>query len=326
MNLEGFLEVLAPRHELWPRKAMTSKTRGQVPVNSLSELKGLIEEAKRLDCYIQTHSDGLRNRNILTVVFIDLDFPGNLKRAKKVYERVVAHMAEAYFVEDFYAQFSGFKGFHILIPIKPVVAPEPNSFLRFMQLRLSKGYCDPQLLGDVVRLVRIPGTFNTKAAGVRNEKGKVIALAEWGRKPTIEELGKIWRDEAVKPIREWCGERYDPQLLWEEFKMSKLSEKLDKKKKAKKPKHVASRKGVRPEVQTLIDKLREGVNLNHEARLAILFELINVGWIDEEILEVFSHAPDYNPHKVQYFIRHARMKAYKRFSRRRLQAILERCI
>ena len=301
MNLEEFLEILAPKHELWPRKAMTSKTRGQVPVNSLNELKALIEEAKRLDCYIQTHSDGLRSRNILTVVFIDLDFPGNLKRAKKVYERVVNHMSETYFVEDFYAQFSGFKGFHILIPIKPVVAPEPNSFLRFMQLRLSKGYCDPQLLGDVVRLVRLPETYNSKAL-------------------------KVGVDGFVEPIHEWRGERYDVSLLWEEFKMSKISEKLDKKKKGKKPKRADGPKDVRPEVQALIDKIREGMHLSHEARLAILFELINAGWSDEEILEVFSHAPDYNPRKVQYFIRHARMKAYNRFSRRRLQAILERCV
>ena len=170
-----------------------------------------------------------------------------------------------------------------------------------MQLRLSRGYCDPQLLGDVVRLVRLPETYNSKAL-------------------------KAGMDGFVEPIREWNGERYDPQLLWEEFKMSKISEKLGGKKHARRLKQATSCKGIRPEVQVLIDKLREGVNLNHEARLAILFELINAGWSDEEILEVFSHAPDYNPQKVQYYIRHARMKGYNRFSRRRLQAILERCV
>jgi len=52
-------------------------------------VEALVERAKRLDYYIQTHSDGLRNRSILTVVFLDLDFPGDLKRAEKVYQRLV---------------------------------------------------------------------------------------------------------------------------------------------------------------------------------------------------------------------------------------------
>lgn len=78
---------------------------------------------------------------------------------------------------------------------------------------------------------------------------------------------------------------------WEEFKMSKISEKLGGKKHARRLKLATSCRGIRPEVQVLIDKLREGVNLSHEARLTILFELINAGWSDREVLEVFNHAP-----------------------------------
>ncbi len=82
--------------------------------------------------------------------------------------------------------------------------------------------------------------------------------------------------------------------------------------------------GIRPEVKLLIEKAKAGVHLEHLERLAILFELINNGYGDEDILKVFENQDDYNPKLTLYMIRHARSRGYKPFRRERLQEILSR--
>jgi DNA primase large subunit len=54
-----------------------------------------------------------------------------------------------------------------------------------------------------------------------------------------------------------------------------------------------------------------------------LLELINSGFSDNDVVEVFRNQKDFNEEKIKYFIEHARKKGYKPFSHKRLKEILE---
>jgi len=302
IGLSPFLSLFErPGITVWPRrKAMGFVTKGQVVVNDPAELQELIEASDRLDCFIQTHTAEDRARGLLYLVFIDIDCPGNLTRAEKLKSRVVSRIKKEFEVKP-YCQFSGFKGYHVIVPVKPTQINPPSlvsDFLRFCQLRLSKGYCDPQLLGDAVRLVRIPGTYNSKGV-------------------------KAGMDGFVTPIQEWGGQELDPGLLWEEFKLAKLEERLHRQhRKQKTAKPTARAGGLRAEVSALIERARQGVSLTHRQRLAILFELIANGWTDDQILDVFLNQPDKKPAKIRYMINHARRMNYKPFTSENLEGVL----
>jgi hypothetical protein len=277
---------------VWPRKAMGLSTQGQILVKSRSELEALIEESCGVDCFLQTHTELDRASGVIYIIFIDIDSPQNLRRADKIKERILTHLNKEYEIKP-YVHFSGFKGYHILIPVKVATVPPPTypDFLKFCQLKLSLNLCDHQILGDVIRLVRIPGTYNSKAIC----KGL---------------------EGYVRIIQEWDGRELDPTVLWETFKLRRISVK----KRAIKPAGGAKRGGIRPIVKELIEKCRKGQTLSHRERLIILFEMIAAGYTDQEIHSLFRNQPDYNEKKTQYFIEHARKRGYKPFT---VQKILE---
>lgn len=76
--------------------------------------------------------------------------------------------------------------------------------------------------------------------------------------------------------------------------------------------------GIRPIIQELMDKAKEGYNLEHGERFTILLEMINKGYTGEQIHEIFRTIPDYNEKKTQYFIDHARKNGYKPYSMKKL--------
>jgi len=298
IDLEPFLKLFDhPSITLFPRKAMGLASRGQKVVNNLEELYELVEASDRIDCFMQTHTVEDKAKGLLYLVFIDIDCPGDLKRAREVFRRVLHCLRAKYDISP-YSQFSGAKGYHVLIPLEPIAVNPPSlasDFLRFLQLKLSMGYCDPQLLGDVVRLCRLPNTYNSKAI-------------------------KSDQDGLVKVIQEWDGRRLDTSLLWEEFTLKKLDEELSKEKKPR-VKTAAKINGIRPQIFALIEKAKQGINLTHQQRLAVLFELIANGWEDDQILEVFEAQPDFDLNKTRYMIEHARRMGYKPFKTERLQEV-----
>ena len=284
---------------VFPRKAMGLFSHGQVIVKSRTELEELIEESGELDCFIQTHTVEDRGQGIFYLIFIDIDAPGDLARAGKIMGRVNTYIKREYGLKP-YIQFSGYKGYHILVPVKVSKLPPAkfSDFLKFCQMKLSLGYCDRQLLGDVVRLVRIPGTFNSKAV----EKGL---------------------DGQVQIVQGWSGRELDPGLLWEQFKLAKLSESLNEKKRPT-PSNTLKGPGIRPIIQQLIDKAKQGFNLEHLERVIILAEMVGKGYTDEQIHEVFKAMPDYNEKKTQYFIDYAKRKGYKPYSTKKLLEVVKR--
>ena len=290
-----------PGITVWPRKAMALASKGQVTVNDSAKLQELIETSALLDCYLQSHTAEDRSKGLLYLVFIDIDCLGNLARAEKLKSRVVSHIKKEFEVKP-YVQFSGFKGYHVIVPMKttqinsPSMAPE---FLKFCQLRLSKGYCDPQILGDVIRLVRIPHTYNSKAV-------------------------RAGMDGLVTPIQEWDGRELDPGLLWEEFKLEKLEEELYKTEKrgekARPIKPNGELKQPRPcIVRALQHPLQEGNG--HLMRLAVAAEYLNLGWAPSEIAQLFQNQSDYSYEKSLYFVEDAQKRGYKPFKCKTIQSL-----
>jgi hypothetical protein len=293
-NLD-FLRLLGPETEWFPRKVMTNATGGQVLCYDGEDLVELVKASAYLDCFIQTHTVRDQHEGVLRVAFIDIDFKGDLPRAKKVTDRVVKSLGREYGLKP-YVQFSGFKGYHILIPIKQVKVSDglASQFLRYLQTTLSKGYCDPQLLGDIVRLWRLPFTYNSKA---------IIAGLDG--------------DGLVKPIQEWDGRLLDPEELWYQFGLVESGERLKAKRKRMRHHPVSGRRvsGVRSQVQALIEKARTH-ELSHKEHHAILCELIAAGKTDDEICQTFkeiitAEGKTYNDRLTRGQISHARRRQYK---------------
>jgi hypothetical protein len=287
--------LLGQELDWFPRKILTSSSLGQVLIYSQEELLQSLDLAGYVDCYIQTHTAEDQKKEQIRVVFIDIDLQGKLDRALKLKDRVLSKIHDLYNVKA-YSQFSGFKGYHVIVPlIKTIQIPGyAKDFLRFLQVRLSLGYCDPQILGDIVRLVRLPHTYNSKAPDYR-----VNGL--------------------VTPVDEWDGKGLDVSLLWEEFKLTLLEERL--RTKARRGKATEPR-GLRPQILTLIERAKKGVNLTHVQRLAILFEALNQGLTDSEIHAFFKNCPDYNQDRTQHYIDHARRSHYRPFTTKHLEEAL----
>jgi len=298
IDLEPFLKLFDHYNiTVFPRKCMGLASRGQVVVNNLEELYQLIEASSKLDIFMQTHTVEDKAKGLLYLVFIDLDFPGDLKRAKEVFRRVIHYLRVKYDMSP-YAQFSGSKGYHILIPLEPITVNPPSlasDFLRFLQLKLSMGYCDPQLLGDVVRLCRLPNTYNSKA--IKNDQ-----------------------DGLVKVIQEWDGKRLNTSLLWEEFTLKKLDEELSKEKKPRVKTAGFDRKDPRPCIaEALQHPLKEGNG--HLMRLAVAAEYLNLGWSPPEIAQLFQNQSDYSYEKSLYFVEDAQKRGYKPFKCKTIQQL-----
>jgi len=299
IDLEPFFKLFDhPGIILFPRKSMGLASKGQVVVNSLQDLYELVEASDRIDCFMQTHTVEDKARGLLYLIFVDIDLPNALDRARRILHRILHYLRVKYDISP-YTQFSGAKGYHILIPLESIEVNPPSlasDFLRFLQLKLSLGYCDPQLLGDVVRLVRLPNTYNSKA--IKNDQ-----------------------DGLVRIVQEWDGRRLDTGLLWEEFRLKKLEEELSRKEKKPKPEIVDfDRKDPRPCIaEALRHPLKEGNG--HLMRLAVAAEYLNLGKSPSEIAQLFQYQSDYSYEKSLYFVEDAQKRGYKPFKCKTIQSL-----
>lgn len=291
----------------WPRKIMcginASATRGQIVVDSDDLFLKFIKRANLIDCFIQSNSDLNRDSGVLCMLFIDIDNIDSLDSARKQ-TFIISERVESIFHIKPHVQFSGFKGYHVLIPFTPYPLPgglyELKVYLRYMQNYLSDGMCDCQILGDSVRLFRVPETYNSKG---------------------IIKTG----DGYVKVIQEWDGRKADGKTLYEKFKSYEsdtLNEKITHpiKSRVETPRQLLT--GMRCGISTLIGIAEGGGRLEHRERLAVACELINIGWSDEDIISIFSKQDDYDYYKTSYFINHARRSGYKPFSQNHIDELM----
>ncbi len=284
--------TLFPKPWRFPRDVLTIESRGRISAYDEKHLYNILRDGHLTKAYINIHGEYEFKNNYVSLVFYDIDFPGHLGRARITAFKIAERIYKLYHVKP-YIQFSGAKGYHVLIPIYPVKCEsrmEAKEFLRYLQGELAGRYIkyvDNHVLGDVNRMFRIPYSIHEKTGNI------------------------------VEPLQKWNRIRLYVDDLYYRFKLDTIAEKHTIKKNIR-------IHGVRPEVKILIEKAKAGVHLEHLERLAILFELINNGYGDGDILKVFEKQDDYNPKLTLYMIRHARSRGYRPFRRERLHEILNR--
>lgn len=273
---------------------------GRFTINSRDELVECLESSALSNCLICTHSPIELSLGILSIVFLDIDIEKDLNLAKKVALKASRRIEREFGVKPLIL-FSGFKGYHVIILLKPKEIPggpsEAREYLKFLQHYLSYGYCDKQLLGDVNRLFRIPYTLNSKIVdGPRLVSNSVVV------------------------IQEWDGERADPALLYGNFKIWEKSCEL---KRAKEPTRIRFKRGEgrRALIQELIGLWDKGVNINYDSFQALLRDFVNEGWGEKELNSWFSRYPKYDT-EAKYQIRYALEHRPKLFTNQHLLDIL----
>jgi hypothetical protein len=281
----------------FPRSMMTKTTHGQVLVSSRKVLLEKLEDAKFQDCFIATHSELDKATYTLRTIFLDYDNSQDIVGAISDAVQVASEFEKEFNVKP-HVQFSGSKGAHVIVPTEPLGFEEPQEekgFLSFVQRRYSKESLDKQIIGDASRLVRVPFTINTKA------------------------LETPWKGH-VKILQTWNGKYADITKLLQIFKIKGAIEETIK---SEKPSFVVSKKHVRKEVQELIKRAEEGIYLTHNQRLAIATELINNGFPNEQIVNIFRKQEDFSENYTIYQINWLRKNHYKPFTTERLREILK---
>ncbi|MFH1094781.1 MAG: hypothetical protein V1728_01025 [Candidatus Micrarchaeota archaeon] len=65
-----------------------------------------------------------------------------------------------------------------------------------------------------------------------------------------------------------------------------------------------------PCIRKMLDDLAMSINVPHSGRLSLAIYLIKAGLSDEQIVSVFSHAPDFSKETTAYQVNYIRQKAY----------------
>ena len=144
----------------------------QVPVSSKKEIVNIIEEHLALDnlaISICTYKDGLPHLLFLPFDFDSEDLKEAWDDASKLYNFCIENNYSSYLT------FSGRKGFHVfmLTELKPYSKRQIKDVQNMISDMLKLKTVDNQIMGDIRRLMRIPGTYN-----IRGGICKVLAYNE----------------------------------------------------------------------------------------------------------------------------------------------------
>ena len=224
----------------FPRRIMTDKIRGQVPVFSKEEIFKKCQESEFIDCRINAYPEYTEYQGIVrhppNFIFIDLDL-SRFKKCKKKLDNALEYTLDN--IRDLGAKptvmWSG-NGYHIYLPIEAMVLdlidifskekfPSLFSddyyskyhgysvselFLKFAKDHLTNGNADQQHHPKYKTcLIRFPNSYNSK-----NLKNGL----------TLEE-------SKVRLIQKWDGKRIPIQLLLKNFRRWLIQEELDQKRK-----------------------------------------------------------------------------------------------
>lgn len=239
-------------------------------------------------------------RNKVTSVeklFFDFDCPTDLSQAWKEASYFVKVLRESYGVEALVC-FSGAKGYHVYVWLsrtdKFSTGEEAKRFYKTAQKLILKGLnfktIDPQVLGDIKRLARVP--YST------HEKSLKLCV------PVTQ---------SCRPCLLFDLNLYKTHCLTPEF--SKLChEKTEKPQQHKTPIHSfnpeSSNQDMRPCLTAALNQ-DLAQSQGHSIRIAIAAEYLKAGHSPEQTAELFKNQADYSFEQSLYYVRDIAARAYK---------------
>ncbi len=205
------------QQRLFPRKIMTSKTRGQVTVHSIEQTIQVFEEADFIDCRINTYPSFLNeseekdfengiNLDIFApnILFIDLDQKDFSSKdvLDKTLTKILKHISSILYGVRPLLLWSG-NGYHIIIPVKSTEALEhfedfkglndrpSRKFLQFAKSYLSFNKADkannPAFKSC---LLRVPYTFNSKCI-IDGKDSEVKIIQDFNNSEPLPEIDNL---------------------------------------------------------------------------------------------------------------------------------------
>jgi hypothetical protein len=268
---------------------------------------------------------------ILNTIYLDIDDEN--KQTPSIWgvyretSKLVRYLRDNNIIPRVY--FSGRKGFHVYIDFPPVKLQYPKETIKMFVSRLEKQLklqlIDSQCSGDIARVSRIPNTKHM------NSGFYCVPF-------TIDEFLRFLNEGDILNIAK--HPRFDFKLIKHPSKVVKKHlKKIDKEieneaiknilndvSNKKKRKFKQHDKSIRPCIQRLINEAKTAnFELDHQLRLAILFETLKKGWTEDQIVTIFSKQTDFDDNLTRYYINHAKESGYTPFKCKTLENDLKIC-
>jgi len=252
-------------------------------------------KATRSPCWMSVQPFKDRNQ-VFTVEKLFFDFDGFPLKAWKEASTFTRHLKQYYGAETFLV-FSGCKGYHVYVwlnnPQRFKEGRQAKMFYATAQKLLLKGCkfetLDPQPIGDVKRVSRVPYTTHEKS-------GNPCVPLTLNHAPLLVSSLKGFRERGLSPhFVKLC--------------LKQMQKETDRRRLTLPPRNV---KGVRPCISAALDKQLEGQG-GHLMRLAIAVEHLHLGMKPSEVAALFQSQSDYSYEKSLGFAEDAQKRGYKPF-------------
>jgi len=306
----------------WPREFAKKLKRGFHRNDRLDSAEELYNKAEFFDfedCYCSVyafkewHDEAVIRKHsaIIDCLVFDLDHADPMIAFKEA-KKLIKWLMDRNITPRVY--FSGAKGFHVYIDFKPIELKNPAEAIKragvYIKERLKLRTVDTAIW-ELNRVIRLPFTVNTKT-GYKCTPLKADKILNLDFNSVLH-FCKL----SYSPIEVHESRTFPKFLRYEDFRVTtnKALSLILKPRRAVKGKDSGWRS---KRIQEYVEALRKYGRLTadpviakrhedeHKARLHLNFLMIEAGYSDEEIKEVFKLCEDYRPEIVEYQVRYNR--------------------
>jgi len=264
--------------------------------------------ARGFPCYLSVQPYRGPNKVYgLDHVFFDFDSKEETPNLDKAWAETL-HFKEA--LQKYYGihslpVFSGRRGYHLhawfwrTIEIRPDPEAWAKAIYKRLQMLLLKGLkyetLDPEVLGDLKRLARVPYTIHEKT-------GQPCV-------PLTEKRQKLWL--LGNSLQRYRRSGIGPSLFQAVVKEVQTEERIKQKLQASKKRGRKAFKDTA--VRPCIEAALHAPVLSHKMKVAIVAEYHQAGLSQTEIELLFRNRPYYQAHRTQYQVNHVLRRGYRPF-------------
>jgi hypothetical protein len=314
------INYIQPFYKVWfgyhsGREVFHAGIRDRLFLDKSTQLYNYVQECELLGlpAYMSVHPFRARDRVFgLEKLFFDFDSKKDLGKSWNE-TRDFATKIEKFYNAKTLLVFSGFKGFHVYVWLWSLVEVEKGRELQAKQIykklqeKLLKGLkyetLDPQVIGDIKRLARVPYS--------RHEKTGAFCLPLTLQMQSLQIL-----PSALEGYRNHGLGLGVFQNVTKELQKPKLKRSIHVKKAILR----LSSGSVRPCIEVALQtNLHE--KSGHLMRLAIATEYLNRGYTIENVVQLFQDQTDFNESKTRYFVEDAQRKGYNPFKCETIQTL-----